>query len=108
MLFLMILGVFSGAVAVTWRNLHIRIDTLVERLPSAIARVVIVLASIASIVVMAIVVFASFQLVSLLQEMDQRSDALQAPSWVPQSFVTIGLALMVLMVAARLLMSLRR
>ena len=28
MLFLMILGVFTGAVAVTWRNLHIRIDTL--------------------------------------------------------------------------------
>ncbi len=31
MLFLMILGVFSGAVAVTWRNLHIRIDTIVDR-----------------------------------------------------------------------------
>ena len=30
MLFLMILGVFTGAVAVTWRNLHIRIDTLIE------------------------------------------------------------------------------
>jgi C4-dicarboxylate transporter DctQ subunit len=108
MLFLMILGVFSGAVAVTWRNLHIRIDTLVERLPPAIARVVIVLASIASIVVMAIVVFASFQLVSLLQEMDQRSDALQAPSWIPQSFVTVGLALMALMVAVRLFTSFRR
>ena len=38
MLFLMILGVFSGAVAVTWRNLHIRIDTLVERMPPALRR----------------------------------------------------------------------
>ena len=32
MLFLMILGVFTGAVAVTWRNLHIRIDTIVDEL----------------------------------------------------------------------------
>ena len=31
MLFLMILSVFAGAIAVTWRNLHIRIDTFVER-----------------------------------------------------------------------------
>jgi TRAP-type C4-dicarboxylate transport system permease small subunit len=108
MLFLMILGVFSGAVAVTWRNLHIRIDTLVERLPPSIGRVVTVLASIASIVIMSIVVFASVQLVSLLQEMDQRSDALQAPSWIPQSFVPVGLGLMALMVVARLLTSMRR
>jgi TRAP-type C4-dicarboxylate transport system permease small subunit len=108
MLFLMILGVFSGAVAVTWRNIHIRIDTLVERLPPAIRGVVTVLASIASITIMAIVVVASSRLVALLQEMDQRSDALQAPSWIPQSFVTVGLTLMALMVAARLFTSLRR
>jgi C4-dicarboxylate transporter DctQ subunit len=108
MLFLMILGVFSGAVAVTWRNLHIRIDTLVERLPPAIRRATMALASIASIVVIAIVMVASFRLVSLLQEMDQRSDALHAPSWLPQSFVTIGLGLMALMMAAKLVTSLRR
>jgi TRAP-type C4-dicarboxylate transport system permease small subunit len=33
MLFLMILAVFAGAIAVTWRNLHIRIDTFIERAP---------------------------------------------------------------------------
>jgi hypothetical protein len=47
-------------------------------------------------------------LVALLQSMDQRSDALQAPSWIPQSFVTIGLGLMALMMAVRLVTSLRR
>src|SRR5262245_53228428 len=31
MLFLMILSVFSGGIAITWRNMHIRIDTLIER-----------------------------------------------------------------------------
>jgi TRAP-type C4-dicarboxylate transport system permease small subunit len=108
MLFLMILGVFTGAVAVTWRNLHIRIDTIVERLPPAIRRVVTVVATLASIAIIMVVVVASSRLVSLLQGMDQRSDALNAPSWIPQSFLTIGLALMALMMAARLVTSLRR
>ena len=108
MLFLMILGVFTGAVAVTWRNLHIRIDTIVERLPPAWGRVVSVVATLASIGILAVVVVASSRLVALLQEMDQRSDALNAPSWVPQSFLTIGLTLVALMMAARLVVSFRR
>ena len=104
----MILGVFTGAVAVTWRNLHIRIDTIVDRLPPALRRAVSVIASIASIVVIATVMLASFQLVALLQSMDQRSDALNAPSWIPQSFVTIGLGLMAFMMAAKLATSFER
>jgi TRAP-type C4-dicarboxylate transport system permease small subunit len=108
MLFLMILGVFSGAVAVTWRNLHIRIDTLVDRLPPPIRRATMLIASLASIAILGIVTLASFRLVSLLQSMDQRSDALNAPSWLPQSFVTIGLGMMALMMLARIVVSLRR
>jgi TRAP-type C4-dicarboxylate transport system permease small subunit len=108
MLFLMILGVFTGAVAVTWRNLHIRIDTLVDRLPPAWRRTVSVVATLVSIGIIAVVVVASSRLVALLQEMDQRSDALNAPSWIPQSFLTIGLTLVALMMAARLVLSFRR
>ncbi len=101
MLFLMILGVFSGGVAVTWRNLHIRIDTIVERIPPTMRRVVTVLAALASIGIMTVVMVASFELVALLQSMDQRSDALRAPSWIPQSFVTVGFGLMAFMMATR-------
>ena len=68
MLFLMILGVFSGAIAVTWRNLHIRIDTLVDRLPPAVADAMVqVLALLASIAVIGVVMVASVRLVALLQ-----------------------------------------
>jgi TRAP-type C4-dicarboxylate transport system permease small subunit len=108
MLFLMILGVFTGAVAVTWRNLHIRIDTIVDRLPPVWRRAVSVVATLASIGILAVVVVASSRLVALLQEMDQRSDALNAPSWIPQSFLTIGLTLVAFMMAARLVVSFRR
>jgi C4-dicarboxylate transporter, DctQ subunit len=108
MLFLMILGVFTGAVTVTWRNLHIRIDTIVDRLSPGLRRMLSLIASVASIVVIITVMIASFQLVVLLQSMDQRSDALSAPSWIPQSFVTIGLGLMAFMIAAKLISSLHR
>ena len=37
MLFLMIFGVFAGGIAVTWRNQHIRIETIIERAPIACA-----------------------------------------------------------------------
>ena len=108
MLFLMILGVFTGAVAVTWRNLHIRIDTLIDRLPPRLRRVVSAVATLVSVAILTIVMVASFQLVALLQSMDQRSDALHAPSWIPQSFVTIGLGLMALMMLTKLVISFRR
>ena len=108
MLFLMILGVFSGAIAVTWRNLHIRIGTIVDRLSPTAQRVVQIIASLASIGIIVTVMVASFRMVALLQSMDQRSDALDAPSWIPQSFVTIGLGMMAFMIAVKLVISLRR
>ena len=108
MLFLMILGVFSGAIAITWRNIHIRIDTVVDgwrRRPDAWCR--------------------CWRFAYLhrrpqrrdgrelsagvaVATMDQRSDALNAPSWIPQSFVTVGLGLMAVMMAVKLVISFRR
>ena len=105
---LMCIVAINGVNAVTWRNLHIRIDTLVDRLAPATRRVLQVVASLTSIVVVGIVTVASFRLVSLLQSMDQRSDALQAPSWIPQSFVTIGLGMIAVMIAIKLVLSFRR
>jgi C4-dicarboxylate transporter DctQ subunit len=105
MLFLMIFGVFAGGIAVTWRNQHIRIETIIERAPATVQRTAKLLAPIVSVVVLATVTVASFRLVSLLASFDQRSDALQAPMWIPQSFVTIGLAFMASFIAVRFVMS---
>jgi TRAP-type C4-dicarboxylate transport system permease small subunit len=102
MLYLMILGVFTGGIAATWRNLHIRIDTIIEQTPPAIQRIAKVLVAVISIGIIAIVTVASFRIVAILQSFDQRSDALQIPIWIPQSFVTIGLALMALLIAVKL------
>jgi TRAP-type C4-dicarboxylate transport system permease small subunit len=106
MLFLMILSVFAGAIAVTWRNLHIRIDTFLERMPPAARRTALAIGSLISIAVIGVITFHSGHIVSLLRTLDQRSDALQTPSWIPQSFVTIGLGTIVLIIAVKLAMSL--
>lgn len=105
MLYLMILSVFSGAIAVTWRNLHIRIDTFIERAPPAVRRAALNIGTIVSLVVMVSVIFASGRIVTLLYSYDQRSEALAAPVWIPQSFVPIGLGIMALIMAAKLVTS---
>ena len=106
MLFLMILSVFAGAIAVTWRNLHIRIDTFIDRAPPAVRRIALSDRhahvdrrdghrdrSPAA------------RIVALLYDLDQRSDALSAPAWIPQSFVTIGLGTIALIMAVKLVTS---
>ena len=105
MLFLMILSVFAGAIAVTWRNIHIRIDTFVDRMQPAMRQAAFAIGSLISIAVIATITFHSGRIVSLLQMLDQRSDALHAPSWIPQSFVTIGLGTIALIIAVKLVMS---
>jgi TRAP-type C4-dicarboxylate transport system permease small subunit len=106
MLFLMCLSVFSGGIAVTWRNLHIRIDTFVDRTPPRVQFVARIIAALASIGLLTVVTVASYRIVSLLYSFDQRSDALELPSWIPQSFVTVGLGLMAVVIAIKLLMAL--
>jgi C4-dicarboxylate transporter DctQ subunit len=101
MLFLMILSVFTGAVAITWRNMHIRIDTFVDLAPPAVGRVIRAVGAIASIGAIVTIAIASANIVFLLRQIDQRSDALELPSWIPQSFLTIGLAAIVLIIAVQ-------
>lgn len=106
MLFLMILSVFSAAIAVTWRNMHIRIDTFVDRASPAVRRLALIVGTLISIGAIATVVVASARIVMLLYELDQRSEALDAPSWIPQSFVPIGLGTIALLMGVRLVLAL--
>jgi TRAP-type C4-dicarboxylate transport system permease small subunit len=105
MLFLMILGVFSGGTAITWRNMHIRIDTLVERAPAWLQRIAQVVVVAVSVAVLLTIVGASYGVVARLKEFDFRTDALSAPMWIPQSFVTAGLTLMAVLMVLKLVTS---
>jgi TRAP-type C4-dicarboxylate transport system permease small subunit len=106
MLFMMILAVFAGAIAVTWRNVHIRIDTFIDYASPVVRRVAFVMGSLIAIGGIATVVVASARIVLLLYELDQRSDALDVPSWIPQSFIPIGLGTIALIMAIKLVLTL--
>jgi TRAP-type C4-dicarboxylate transport system permease small subunit len=103
MIFLMILIVFAGAVTVTWRNAHIRIDLLVEHLPPAARRIAAGVVGVSALVVLAVLDQVSFRIVSMLYAFDQRSLALEVPLWIPQGFVSVGLLLIALMLVLRAL-----
>ena len=105
MIMFMVLGVFAGAIAVTWRNIHIRIDTFVERSSPNVERIIRVAATFASMFVLLVVAWSSFGIVRLLYEYDQTTDALEFPMWIPQSFVTIGLVVIALLMFTRLVLT---
>jgi len=106
MVFLMILAVAAGSIAVTWRNLHIRIDTFVERASPLVRQIALFAGTLVSIAAILTVVISSFRVIVLLYELDQRSDALRAPSWIPQSFLPIALGMIALIMAIKLIMTL--
>jgi TRAP-type C4-dicarboxylate transport system permease small subunit len=102
MLFLMVFTVFAGAAVVTWRQIHIRIDVVANRLPERLGRWAHLLVTVASVLVLATIGWAGFTTVSMLHAFDQRSDALDLPMWIPQSFVAGGMALNAALLILRL------
>lgn len=105
MLFLMIVVVFAAVPAVTWRNQHIRIDMLSERLRPSRRSMLLLAVAIISIAIFATVSLSGLEIVLLLREFDQRSDALHLPIWIPQGFLSAGMALSALLVLAGTILS---
>lgn len=107
MLYLMVLTVFAGSCAVTWRRQHIRIEVLTERMPRAGQTVALAVVTLVSVLALGAAAWGSYLAVSMLHMFDQRSDALEMPIWIPQALVTIGLLLNALLFIARLVLDYR-
>jgi TRAP-type C4-dicarboxylate transport system permease small subunit len=103
MLFAMIFGVYVGAISVAWQQAHIRIDAFINLAPVAWRRALHIFSTLVLVGVLVPVVKASYQVVALLFEFDQRSDALQFPMWIPQGVVPVSLTFIMLLALARLL-----
>jgi TRAP-type C4-dicarboxylate transport system permease small subunit len=108
MLYLMIFVVFAGAIGATWRGVHIGIDAFVTRMPPAFQRAAGVAMSLLSIVLLLTVAKAGFDTVQLLYAFDQRSDAMEFPMWIPQSFVVIGFGVSAILIAVRIFIPAKR
>jgi TRAP-type C4-dicarboxylate transport system permease small subunit len=106
MLYLMIFGVYVGAISVAWQQAHIRIDAVLDFAPPARRKFLEIISTLVLAAVLVPVVLASFRVVSLLFDFDQRSDALHLPMWIPQSVIPVSLLLIVAMSLLRILVQL--
>jgi C4-dicarboxylate transporter, DctQ subunit len=103
MLFLMIGCVFLGAGPVGWAGRHIRMDVVVSLLPPRAGKAFDVLSDLATIATcLALAIFA-WPVMTMLAELDQRSQSADIPLVIPQAALPLGLGLMALLVAVRLI-----
>jgi TRAP-type C4-dicarboxylate transport system permease small subunit len=102
MLFLMIGCVFLAAGPVGWMGRHIRMDVVISLLPPRARTAFEVFSDLVTIATcIALAVFA-WPVMTMLAELDQRSDSANIPMVIPQAAVPVGLVLMALLIAVRL------
>jgi len=102
MVYLMIFIVFAGAVTVTWRNTHMRIELIIDRFPPALRAAVVFVISVVAIVTLAAMSFFSSEVVMTLYSFEQKTDALEMPMWIPQGFIAAGFGLFAILAVMRL------
>jgi len=103
MLFLMVGCVFFGNGVVAWSGRQIRMDVVVGKLPQKVRRLLDVLSELVLIVTALTIVMWAWPVVHDLYEFDQRSQAGNFPLYIPQGLIPVGLSIMALLAAVRLL-----
>jgi C4-dicarboxylate transporter, DctQ subunit len=103
MLFLMIGCVFLGAAPVGWLGRHIRMDVIVSLLPARARKIFELLADLVTIATCVMLAIFAWPVVTMLAELDQRSESANIPLVIPQAVVPLGLMLMALLIAVRLI-----
>jgi TRAP-type C4-dicarboxylate transport system permease small subunit len=103
MLFLMIACVFLNCGLVGWSGRQIRMDAFVSLLPPGLRAVVELICEIVLIAISIGLAIMAWPVVSMLAELDQRSQAANIPLVLPQAAMPIGFLLMAFLIAVRLL-----
>jgi C4-dicarboxylate transporter, DctQ subunit len=107
MLFLLVGTVFLGNAIVGFEGKQLRMDVILQALPGRLRHALDVAADLTMIAVCVILIVLGWPAVEMLAEFDQRSEAADIPLVIPQALVPIGLGLNALLVAVRLIASLR-
>ena len=103
MLFLMIGCVFLGSGAVGWSRRQIRMDAIVALLPPVLRQFLEVIVELVEIATCFFLAVLSWPVVSMLAELDQRSQAANFPLAIPQATMPIGFVLMGILIVAALM-----
>jgi TRAP-type C4-dicarboxylate transport system permease small subunit len=102
MLFLMIGCVFLGAGPVGWAGRHIRMDVVVSLLPRGARKAFDIFSDLVTIATCIALAIFAWPVMTMLAELDQRSQSANVPLVIPQAALPIGLLLMALLIAVRL------
>ncbi len=102
MLFLMIGCVFLGAGPVGWAGRHIRMDVVVSLLPPRARKAFDVFSDLVTIATCVALAIFAWPVMTMLSELDQRSETANIPMVIPQIAIPAGLLLMALLIAVRL------
>src|ERR1700690_1433966 len=103
MLFMMIGCVFLNCGLVGWSSRQIRMDAFVSMLPFALRSIVELVCEIVLMATSLLLAILTWPVVSMLAELDQRSQAANIPLVLPQAMMPIGFLLMAILIAVRLI-----
>ena len=95
-IYIMIWMAFLGAVVVTWRKMHLRMDLLFKMLPAPMQRFVHLLELATLITLAGVVVYLSGQYAYNMFALGRLSDVAQVPMWIPHSGVALGFSFILL------------
>jgi TRAP-type transport system small permease protein len=100
--FVMVAMTFLGAVVVTRRNEHLRMDVLVRFMPAPVRLALRIAEQLLLIALAGFVLTQSYFYASQMLRLGRVSDMAGVPMWIPHGFVTLGFALMLLIAVWRL------
>jgi TRAP-type C4-dicarboxylate transport system permease small subunit len=106
--FIMIAMTFLGAAVVTRRNLHLRMDVLVQFMPAPVRILFQLLEQLLLVVLAGFVLTQSYLYAQRMFAIGRTSDMAGVPMWIPHGIVALGFGLMLVVAVWRLVSVPRR
>jgi TRAP-type C4-dicarboxylate transport system permease small subunit len=105
--YIMVWTAFLGAVVVTWRNMHLRMDVLLKMFPPGLQRAIQVFEALVMVLLAGFVAWQSSLYAERMRSVGKLTDVAQMPAWIPHSAVGLGFALILVIALVRLVRVLR-
>ncbi len=99
--FAMVWLTFLGAVIVTWRSAHLRMDAIAVHFPPVVRTLLRWAEAAVALGTLGYVLQYSWLFVSRIKRIDQLSDAAHVPMWIPHAAVLVGFGLIIVMLVLR-------
>jgi TRAP-type C4-dicarboxylate transport system permease small subunit len=100
--FIMVAMTFVGAAVVSQRNMHLRMDVLLDMMPSPVRLLLKVVELLLLIVLAGLVLTQSVLYAQRMLAIGRTSDMAGVPMWIPHAMVALGFGLLLIVALRRL------